>query len=168
MNVLSRELRGLLAQESRLLTNTVRKQSASPLIAGASDSDCQSAVAWAQRVMPRSTGWKLAWVVLELNRGAVFDALLANLSKLPFQTVEMLGDFSPPYEPPYEPRSKDVSAEVVQHNSCIEQLIHNGLQQLDARNFDLDPVVLATWSETTAKHATSLKLESVARMDSEK
>ena len=166
MNVLSRELRGLLAQEPRalsLVSDNVERLSRA-------GKEPVPYLAWAERVMPRSSGWRLTFTDQsdwKPSTQLVYERL-TTLSKLPFSELLVKSDYQPPYEPPYELRAKGATSHTVRSNGRIEQLIRNGLRRLTATNFDLDPDLLSIWADTTAKYATSLKLESVARIDSAK
>lgn len=120
--------------------------------------------------MPRSSGWRLTFTDQsdwKPSTQLVYERL-TTLSKLPFSELLVKSDYQPPYEPPYELRAKGATSHTVRSNGRIEQLIRNGLRRLTATNFDLDPDLLSIWADTTAKYATSLKLESVARIDSAK
>ncbi len=100
----------------------------------------------------------------------VYEAM-ATLSKFPFSEVVVTADFVPPVEPPYKLRAEETSEYTRRMNSCLrEWVVHRGggLKKLDAQYFDLDPAVLVAWAESgNARHATALRLESVARMDTE-
>jgi hypothetical protein len=78
-------------------------------------------------------------------------------------------DFVPPVEPPYKLRAEETSEYTRQMNSCLQEWVSHrggGLKKLDAQHFDLDPAVLVAWVQSgNAKHATALRVESVARMD---
>ena len=139
-------------------------------------------VAWAQRVVSRSSGWKLVVQVdgaLDAPHHIVRDGKTASetqvslhdalsvLSRLPFSELEVKGGFTPPFEPPYELRAKETTADAIRINRCIRELVGNGLKRLTATSFDLDPAVIAAWTESGGgKNATAMRLESVARMDS--
>ena len=96
---------------------------------------------------------------------------MATLSTLPFSEVVVTADFVPRVEPPYKSRAAETSEYTRRLNSCLHEWVAHrprGLKSLDAQYFDLDPAVLVAWAESgNAKHATALRLESAARVDTD-